>query len=68
MIRWNPHILPSGEKNAYALQSSCGRWIIGKAVIPAGTVYSLYDGLTLVGRYPTAEQAKKQAEHLSMSA
>ena len=68
MIRWNPHILPNGEKNPYALQSACGRWIIGKAIVGARPIYSLWDGPECIGRYQTADQAKKQAEHLSMSA
>ena len=67
-IKWHPHILTNGEKNPYALQSACGRWIIGKAIVADKPIYSLWDGQMLAGRYQSADQAKKQAEHLSMSA
>jgi hypothetical protein len=44
--------------STYGLISACERYRIGKAIINGRTVYSLFDGLDLVGRYPTASEAK----------
>lgn len=46
------------QLSPYGLVSTCDRYRIGKAIINGRTVYSLFDGLDLVGRYQTASEAK----------
>lgn len=55
-IKWA--ILP----HRYGLVSDCDQYRIAKAIVPSGTVYSLYEGHTLVGRYLSADKAKQAAE------
>ena len=57
----------NGKPTAYGLVSSCERFRIGKFLLPQGTVYKLFDGLTPVGIYQTANEAKKTAESLTAS-
>ncbi len=54
MIEWR-------QISAYGLVSACDRYRIGKAIVGGTAVYSLYNGFDLVGRYPTADSAKKAA-------
>ncbi len=61
MISWKTHLLRNGERNPWALESGCGRYIIGKAIVRGEAIYSLWDGLTLVGRYPSASEAQQAA-------
>lgn len=51
----------NGKPTAYGLVSACERFRIGKYILPTGTVYKLFDGLTPVGIYPNANEAKKTA-------
>ena len=46
------------QLSPYGLVSACDRYRIGKAIIDGRAVYSLFDGLDLVGRYASASEAK----------
>ena len=46
------------QLSPYGLVSECERYRIGKAIIAGKVVYNLFDGFDLVGRYPTASEAK----------
>ena len=49
------------QLSPYGLVSACERYRIGKAIVGGTAVYSLYSEFNLVGRYPTADRAKKAA-------
>ena len=51
MITWR-------QLSAYGLISECERYRIGKAIVSGKAVYSLFAGFDLVGRYPSASEAK----------
>ena len=55
MVKWH-------KVSDYGLISACETYRIAKQIIPAGTVYSLWAGLNLVGRYPTASEAMEAAK------
>ena len=46
----------------YGLISTCDRYRIGKAIVGGKPVYSLFDGLDLIGRYASASEAKTACE------
>lgn len=56
---WKQATDTNGKPTAYGLVSACERFRIGKFLLPQGTVYKLFDGLTPVGIYQTANEAKK---------
>ena len=64
---WN-RATSNGKPTAYGLISACERYRIGKYILPTGTVYRLFDGLTPVGIYPSASEAKQAAIGLNNAA
>lgn len=67
VIRWKQALRPDKlTPEPYGLISTCENYRIAKAIMPDRTVYSLFEGKTLLGRYPTADEAKKAAQNASI--
>lgn len=62
MIRWKQALRPDKTPEPYGLISVCENYRIGKAILPDKTVYSLFEGKSLLGRYPSGDEAKKAAQ------
>lgn len=50
------------QLSPYGIVSTCEHYRIAKAIVNGTAVYSLFDGFNLVGRYPTASDAKTACE------
>lgn len=63
-MKWNYATRPNGERETYGLISECGQYRIAKAIVRGEAVYSLYNGTEWIGRYASANDAKKEAQSL----